>query len=1276
MTPQSTAFFGLVIHRARLLPLLALALFISPTLQTTEAQSRATRTLRGHVPSAAAAAPSIGRVPAANRLNIAIGLPLRDPAGLQKFLREVYDPNSSRYHQYLTPGEFTERFGPTQNDYDAVMQFAQASGFQIIGTHPNRMVLDVAASATDIEKAFNVRMNVYQHPTEGRTFYAPSNDPSVDAALPILHISGLDNFDPPRPRHSQRLGPVYQASPNAGSGPGGAYRGNDFRAAYVPGVSLTGTGQSVAMVEFDGYYTTDITTYESQAGLAAVPLTNVPVAGGVGTPGSGNSEVALDIEVAIAMAPGLSRIYVYEGPNGGTSWPTMLSKIANDNNSRQISCSWGGGGPDSTSEQIFQQMAAQGQTFFNASGDSDAFNGSIPFPSDSPNIVEVGGTTLGTTGPGGSWSSETVWNWGGGTGSSGGISTVYSIPTWQQGISMSSNGGSTTKRNVPDVALTADNVYVVYNNGGTGNFGGTSCAAPLWAGFTALVNQQAASNGQGAVGFINPAIYNIGKGANYTTDFHDTTTGNNFWSGSPAKFPAATGYDLCTGWGSPKPALITALAGGATGTTYTVTTSSSPVSGGSTSGGGTFNGNTSVTVTATANTGYTFANWTESGNVVSTSPSYTFSLTNNRTLVANFSVATGGGGQDLFSPNGGFESGAGTDWSITGNGQISQTGSYPHTGVSYAILDGVDNGTATLTHTYVTIPVTATTATFSFWLNVTTSETSVGPYDVMTVTLIDGSGVAHQLDSFSEANAGSNTAGNYSQLSYDVSAYVGQQVQIQFQATTDFSNPTTFRIDDVSLTANTPTSGNFSISTSSAPVAGGTTSGGGSFAANTTQTVTATANSGYTFTNWTENGGVVSTSPSYTFSLTADRNLVANFSSGTASSYSISVSPQPTNGGTASGGGTFSANTSRTVTATAKTGFKFINWTENGTVVSTTASYTFTLTSNRNLIANFNSTNGAGQMALPAPGSTLPSATATFSWSAGTASQYDLFVGTSAGGSDLYPGPTTTSRTATVNNLPTDGRTVYVRLWSQVGTSWVYNDYTYKAASGTTSYSISTSSSPVAGGNTSGGGTFAASASCTVIASANSGYTFSNWTENGNVVSTSASYNFTVSGNRTLVANFTTNTSSNYTITTSSSPVAGGSTSGGGTFGANTSQTVTATANSGYTFVNWTENGSVVSTSSTYTFTLTGNRNLVANFTANAGTYTITTSSSPAAGGTTTGGGTFAANSSRTVTASARFGYLFANWTENGSVVSTSTSYTFTLTGNRTLVANFSARGR
>jgi hypothetical protein len=518
-----------------------------------------------HVPPAAASLTPLGNLPGSQRLNLAIGLPLRNQQELDILLQQLYDPASPNYRRYLTPEEFTAQFGPTEKDYQAVMDFANSNGLTVTLTHPNRVVLDVAGTVADIQKAFCLTLRVYRHPQEAREFYAPDVEPSVDFGVPILHISGLDNYSLSHPNSMLRpAGATADATPNSGSGPGGTYRGSDFRTVYVPGTSLTGAGQTVGLLQFDGFYASDIATYASQAGLPSIPVTIVPIDGGVGTPGDGNSEVCLDIEMVMSMAPGVTNIYVYEAPNP-SPWVDLLNAMATHNPlSRQLSCSWGGGSPDATSEQVFKQMAAQGQSFFNATGDSDAFTGSIPFPSDSTNITEVGGTTL-TTGTGAAYSSEKVWNWGldngNYVGSSGGISTYYKIPSYQHGISMSANKGSTTMRNVPDVALTADNVYVLYNNGSAAVFGGTSCAAPLWAGFTALVNQQAAAAGQAAVGFLNPALYSIGKGASYTTAFHDTTTGNNFWPSSSSKFSGVTGYDLCTGWGTPNGTnLINALA--------------------------------------------------------------------------------------------------------------------------------------------------------------------------------------------------------------------------------------------------------------------------------------------------------------------------------------------------------------------------------------------------------------------------------------------------------------------------------------------------------------------------------------------------------------------------------------------------------------------------------------------------------------------------------------------------------------------------------------------
>jgi uncharacterized repeat protein (TIGR01451 family) len=539
-------------------------IFLILFLIASSARSQDRRVLRGHLPRVVAEEhlQPVGSLPGSTRMHLAIGLPLRNQEALNALLDQIYDPANPDYRHYLTPEQFTERFGPLEQDYQAVIAFAMSNGLTVTTTHPNRMVLDVEGTVADIERTLHTTLRVYRHPREARTFYAPDTEPSLDLAVPVLHISGLDDYSLPHPNLKARpFTQTANATPNTGSGPNGSYRGNDFRAAYLPGTLLTGAGQAVGLLQFDGYFASDITTYEAQAGLLNVTLTNVPVDGGVSTPGSGNSEVALDIEMVISMAPGVSRIIVYEAPNP-SPWVDLLSRMANDNLAKQLSCSWGGGGPDPTSEQVFRQMAAQGQSFFNASGDSDAFTGAISFPAESTNITQVGGTTLTTTGPSGSYISETVWNWGSGTGSSGGISTVYPIPTYQKGISMSANQGSTTMRNVPDVALTADNVYVVYNNGGSGIFGGTSCATPLWAAFTALMNQQAAAHSAPAVGFLNPAVYAIGKGTNYTSSFHDITTGNNFSSSSPTKFSAVAGYDLCTGWGTPNGTnLINALVG-------------------------------------------------------------------------------------------------------------------------------------------------------------------------------------------------------------------------------------------------------------------------------------------------------------------------------------------------------------------------------------------------------------------------------------------------------------------------------------------------------------------------------------------------------------------------------------------------------------------------------------------------------------------------------------------------------------------------------------------
>ena len=368
----------------------------------------------------------------------------------------------------------------------------------------------------------------------------------------------------PRPA-GLRLMPLDQSPTpaTAGSGPRGFLMGRDFRAAYAPGVALDGAGQVLGLMEMDGYYTNDVLSYQYLAGLPNVPLTHVLVNGFSGQPGPSNGEIALDLDMAISMAPGLSKVIVYQGSPSGSPYD-VLNRMANDTNSlgqvvaRQLSSSWTWSVPSTAAQnQVFQQFVAQGQSFFQASTDDGAYcsAGCTPWtPADNPNITVVGGTTLTTSSPDGAWVSETVWSWfpGAPYASGGGFGTNYPLPAWQQGIDMSRNGGSTTLRNSPDVACVGDSIWIVADNGQQYNTAGTSAAAPLWAGLAALVNQQAAANGQPPIGFINPALYAIGKSSRYAAVFHDTIAGNNTNTCCGTnRFYARPGYDLCTGWGTP-----------------------------------------------------------------------------------------------------------------------------------------------------------------------------------------------------------------------------------------------------------------------------------------------------------------------------------------------------------------------------------------------------------------------------------------------------------------------------------------------------------------------------------------------------------------------------------------------------------------------------------------------------------------------------------------------------------------------------------------------------
>ncbi len=560
---------------ALFVPVLAITLLFTLSAR---GQNVARRTLQGHVPGLVRNQAPIGRFAVTNRLNLAIGLPLRNQVELSEFLRQLYDPTSTNFHKYLTPEEFTDRFGPTAEDYEAVRHFAETNGMKVTATISSRLVLDVEGSVNDVERAFQITMQMYHHSTEGRDFAAPDREPSVPLNLSVADIGGLGDFCRPHSllRHNKASVPTKQLS---GTAPGGYFGGGDFRNAYAPGVALNGAGQKVGLLQFDGYNGRDITNYENDMGLTnRVPLTNVLIDSFSGGAGSGNDEVCLDIEMAMSMAPNLTQIILYEGNPGRHSFnpADVVARMANDNLAKNLSSSWTwSGGPEVTIDNSFVQMATQGQTYFQAAGDDDAYTGTQPLdnagqvnsPVGDTNVTTVGGTTLTMNGTGLSYSNEVVWNDNAtisNQGTGGGVSTVFAIPPWQAGLDMSKNLGSTTMRNTPDLACVANQVFIVFTQGGSSlasHGAGTSCAAPLMAGFNALVNQQNALGGRPSIGFLNPAIYAIGTSTNYTNCFHDTTVGNNIGSGTAGLYPATNGYDLCTGWGTPNGInLINALA--------------------------------------------------------------------------------------------------------------------------------------------------------------------------------------------------------------------------------------------------------------------------------------------------------------------------------------------------------------------------------------------------------------------------------------------------------------------------------------------------------------------------------------------------------------------------------------------------------------------------------------------------------------------------------------------------------------------------------------------
>jgi kumamolisin len=393
-------------------------------------------------------------------------------------------------------------------------------------------------------------MGLYKHPVENRLFISPDRAPTLDLAVPVQQIIGLDDFVLPYRKFIHR---DASGSPRTGSGPGGQFDGKDIRKAYYPTGSLTGAGQSVGLMELAGLNVSDVNLFFSRGYGPAnkVPIDLISTDGAPVTCGSAcgdDSEQALDVEYAISVAPGLASVRVYVGNTA----EDVLNSMATDNISKVLSTSWGWNENFATDDALFKEFAAQGQTNLTASGDYSSLSASGPWPEEDANIVAVGGTDLAMSGAGVKWSGETGWN-----GSAGGpsLDKTIKIESYQLPYINSGNAGSTTLRNVPDIAASANtNMYICADGTCGGGNGGTSFASPIWAGFIALANQYAVSLKKPVLGFINPAIYALGHTASYATSFHDQT------SGKSGRYHCTTSFDLVTGLGSPAgQKLITAL---------------------------------------------------------------------------------------------------------------------------------------------------------------------------------------------------------------------------------------------------------------------------------------------------------------------------------------------------------------------------------------------------------------------------------------------------------------------------------------------------------------------------------------------------------------------------------------------------------------------------------------------------------------------------------------------------------------------------------------------
>jgi kumamolisin len=469
--------------------------------------------------------------------------------------------------KHLSRDEFATTYGADPTDLAKIKEFAHEYGLDIVEVKPTQRRVMLRGTAAALSAAFGVYLAHYEHPTgsyRGRT--GPLHVPE-DIAPIVEGVFGLDNRPQVHP-HVRILG-EEEAKSRAEAG---SYTPPQIAQLYNFPTGLDGTGQCIAILEFGGGYdSNDFQNYFKQLGISEPKITWLPVDGGsnqfTGDPKSPDTEVALDVEVAGAIAPG-AQIVVYFAPNTDQGFIDAISAAIHDTNNKPsvISISWAGAEICWTQQnwqgvdRALQEAAALGVTVCCSSGDHGSTDGKqdgllhVEFPGSSPYLLCCGGTKL--EGQGSTIANETVWN-GGCTnsdgspapcGTGGGVSDLFDLPTYQANANVppSANRDGRIGRGVPDVAGDADPFtgYQILMGGRPITEGGTSAVAPLWAGLIALFNQKLGN----PVGFLNQVLYSLPPNANA---FHGITIGDNDITGNHGPYHAGAGWDACTGLGTP-----------------------------------------------------------------------------------------------------------------------------------------------------------------------------------------------------------------------------------------------------------------------------------------------------------------------------------------------------------------------------------------------------------------------------------------------------------------------------------------------------------------------------------------------------------------------------------------------------------------------------------------------------------------------------------------------------------------------------------------------------